>query len=138
MALDIDHVGIAVANTADVAAFYEQVMGLRTIHQENTADGAVRLTFLAPEDERTTIELIEPLRDDTPLAKFLAERGPGMHHICFRVADIRAELQRLASLGFELIDPEPRRGNRGHLIAFVHPRATHGVLIELCQHGEHG
>jgi methylmalonyl-CoA epimerase len=138
MALDIDHVGIAVANSADVVAFYERVMGLRTIHQEDTADGSIRLIFLAPADGHTTVELVEPLRDGTPLAKFLAERGPGMHHICFRVADIRAELKRLAALGFELIDAEPRQGSRGHLVAFVHPRATHGVLIELCQHGEHG
>lgn len=138
MALEVDHVGIAVRDTAAVAAFYEQALGLRPAHQEVVGDGQLKLTFLAADDGRASVELLEPLAPDTSIARFVSERGPGMHHVCFRVADIRAELARLAALGVELIDTEPRVGSRGHLIAFVHPRAAHGVLVELCQHEEAG
>lgn len=136
MALDIDHVGIAVRSTDEIVSFYEQAFGLRLIHQENLAEHGVKVTFLGADDGRTTIELAEPLRENTGTAKFLRERGPGLHHICFRVRDIRAELARLAGLGFDLVQSEPVRGSRGHLVAFVHPRSTHGVLIELLQDEE--
>lgn len=136
MALELCHVGVAVANTAEVAALYEQALGLRRVHEEARPDPGLVLTFLAADDGRPTIELLEPMHEDTPVAKFLREHGPGLHHLCFRVQDIRAEMARLAALGFEPVEPEPRRASRGHLIAFLHPRSTHGVLIELCQHRE--
>jgi methylmalonyl-CoA epimerase len=96
------------------------------------ASQGVEIVFLGSGDGR--LELLAPTRDDSPLAKFLAKRGPGMHHLCYRVDDIAAELARYREMGAELIDEVPRPGGAGHLVAFVHPRSTGGVLVELLQH----
>ena len=126
----LDHIGIAVRDLAAALRVYE-AMGLRSAHEEIVEDQAVRAAFL-PVGE-TRLELLETLRPDGPVGRFLARRGEGVHHLCFEVEDIRAALAACAAAGLTLIDREPRPGAHGKWVAFVHPRSTHGVLIELSQ-----
>jgi methylmalonyl-CoA/ethylmalonyl-CoA epimerase len=134
----VDHVGIVVSDTAAAVQLYQSLFGLSADPSlENEAEG-VRLTFLrAPssDDGATTVELLEPTRADTGVARYLERRGEGMHHVCFEVEDVAAEIGRLAAEGYEVLDRTPRRGTHGELLAFVHPRAARGVLIELYQRG---
>jgi methylmalonyl-CoA epimerase len=124
----IDHIGIAVRNIEETLAFYER-FGLRPAHSEAEPEQRVVVAFLpAGESE---VELIEPIDEDGPVARFLAKRGEGMHHICFEVEDIESVLRALEQEGIGLIDAQPRLGTGGKRIAFVHPRSAHGVLIEL-------
>ncbi len=125
----IHHVGMAVADLDDALATYERLFSAELQHRETVpAQGveaaAVRLGT-------STVELLASLGDETPVGKFLAKRGPGMHHVAYEVADLRAELEALAEQGAELIDREPREGLFGLEVAFIHPDATHGVLAEL-------
>ena len=126
----IDHVAIVVSNLDEALKTYRDRMGLNVIERAPIPDQGVEVCFL---DAIPRIELLAPTREDTGVARFLTKRGEGQHHICFRVQDIREALHQLADAGFELIDEEPRRGLHGW-VAFVHPRSTHGVLIELIQH----
>lgn len=128
----LDHVGIAVSNAEAALAHYAGALGGTVVHTETLANFGVKAVFV--KFAGTTIELLEPLGNTGPIAKFLATRGPGLHHLCFAVNDVRAELSRLSELGYRLIDKEPRRGAWGHQVAFLHPATTEGVLIELCQH----
>ncbi|HEX5388007.1 MAG TPA: methylmalonyl-CoA epimerase [Gemmatimonadales bacterium] len=125
----IAHVGIAVPDIAAALAFYQQVLGL-TPHAPEAADGAdiVSLTFGDAE-----VELLAPRDPGGPIARFLARRGPGIHHICYRVPDLDAALAACRAHGFQLVDETPRPGAGGRRIAFVHPRATAGILIELTE-----
>jgi methylmalonyl-CoA/ethylmalonyl-CoA epimerase len=123
----IAHVGVAVADLAQALAFYRDVLGLRAREPEQ-ADGATILSLsLGPSE----VELLTSGDPDSPVGKFLARRGPGIHHICFRVADLDAALERCRALGFRLIDEQPRAGGHGRRVAFVHPKATAGILLEL-------
>lgn len=108
-------------------AFYRDVLGL-TPHPPETADGATILSLPFGESE---VELLAPLRPDSPIGKFLAKRGPGIHHICYRVPDLDAALEACRTAGYHLIDETPRIGAAGRRIAFVHPKATAGILLEL-------
>jgi methylmalonyl-CoA/ethylmalonyl-CoA epimerase len=123
----IAHVGIAVADTEAALTFYRDVLGVEPHHQERV-DGAdiVSLTF-----GDAQVELLSPTHPDTPIGKFLARRGPGIHHICYRVPDLDAALDACRSAGYRLIDEVPRKGAEGRRIAFVHPKATAGILLEL-------
>jgi len=125
----VAHVGIAVASIAEALPFYRDVLGLAPGHPE-TADGAtiVSLRF-GPVD----VELLEPSDPASPVAKFLAKRGPGIHHVCYRVPDLDAALQRCQAAGYRLIDEMPRRGAGGRRIAFLHPKSTNGILLELTE-----
>lgn len=125
----IAHVGIAVTSLAEALPFYRDVLGLVPGGPE-TADGAsiVSLHF-----GDVDIELLEPIDPESPIAKFLARRGPGIHHVCFRVPDLDAALARCRKAGYRLIDATPRRGAGGHRIAFLHPKATNGILLELTE-----
>ena len=126
----IDHVGIAVADLDAAQALYEQLFGAVAIARDSeTATEAVML-----EVGDTRVELVAGRGPETPVGKFLANRGPGMHHLAFEVADIDSELRRLAESGVELVDTEPRPGLFGHTVAFVHPRSVGGVLAELVAH----
>ncbi len=126
----IDHIGIAVKSIEETLAFYK-TLGLRLAHTEAESEQRVVVAFLpAGESE---VELIEPIDEEGPAARFLEKRGEGMHHICFEVQEIEAILARLEERGVELIDREPRIGTGGKKIAFVHPKDAHGVLIELYQ-----
>jgi methylmalonyl-CoA/ethylmalonyl-CoA epimerase len=127
----LDHIGIAVADLAQALAFYRDALGLDVEPPEDVPAQRVRAHFV-PVGE-ATIELLEPTSADSPIAKFIEKRGPGVHHVTLRVDDIRGALVRLKARGVRLIDQEPREGAGGALIAFVHPASTHGVLVELKQ-----
>lgn len=126
----LDHVAFVVEDIDRALETYRDRLGFRVVERREVPDQAVEICFLDATPAR--IELIRPTREDTGVARFLQKRGEGQHHVCFRVQDIRRALQDLAAAGFELIDTEPRRGIHGW-IAFVHPRSTHGVLIELLE-----
>jgi LAO/AO transport system kinase len=125
----LDHVGIAVADVNAALAFYRDALGLDVEAPEDVASQRVRAHFI-PAGE-AALELLEATAPDSPIAKFVEKRGPGLHHITLRVGDIRAALARLKARGVRLIDEEPRPGAHGSLVAFIHPSAAHGVLVEL-------
>ena len=125
----LDHVGVAVPSIRESAATFEPVTGTTCSSIEELPDDDVNVAFIG------SLELIEPRSSSSPVARFLASRGPGIHHIAYRVPDLRTTLQDLNTRGFQLIDKEPRAGARGHLVAFIHPKSTGGTLIELVQHG---
>lgn len=126
----IAHIGIAVPSIAAALPFYRDILGLVPVEPEQ-ADGA---TIVALALGEAAVELLEPLQDDSPIARFLARRGPGIHHLCFRVPDLDAALARCREVGYQLIDDAPRVGAHGRRIAFVHPKSTAGVLYELTQY----
>lgn len=126
---EVAHVGIAVPSIAAALPFYRDVLGLEPGAQESS-DGAA-IVSLAFGDVH--VELLEPRDPDGPIAKFLAKRGPGIHHICYRVPDLDAALVRCRAAGYRLVDETPRRGVSGHRIAFLHPKATGGILLELTE-----
>jgi len=125
----VAHIGIAVSSLAEALPFYRDVLGL-TPGRPETADGAsiVSLHF-----GDVDVELLEPIDPAGPVAKFLSRRGPGIHHVCYRVPDLDAALARCRAAGYRLIDETPRRGISGRRIAFLHPKATHGILLELTE-----
>ncbi|MGH7538827.1 MAG: methylmalonyl-CoA epimerase [Gemmatimonadales bacterium] len=123
------HVGIAVPRIADALPFYRDVLGLAPGHPE-VADGA---TIVSLQFGDVDVELLEPSEPDGPIAKFLARRGSGIHHVCYRVADLDEALARCRAAGYRLVDQTPRRGAGGRRIAFVHPSATAGILLELTE-----
>ena len=125
----IAHVGIAVPDLEQALAFYRDVLGL-TPHAPEAADGATIVSLPFGESE---VELLAPDSPDGPIAKFLERRGAGIHHICYRVADLDAALAACRRAGYRLIDETPRSGAGGRRIAFVHPKATAGILLELTE-----
>ena len=124
------HVGIAVPSLAEALRFYRDVLGLEPSGHPETADGAAIVTLPFGD---TNVELLEPRAPDSPVAKFLAKRGPGIHHLCYRVPDLDAALERCRAAGYRLVDDTPRRGAGGRRIAFLHPKATAGILLELTE-----
>lgn len=127
----IAHIGIAVKSIAEAERFYVQGLGIELAQVQDVPEQGVKVAFL-PTGE-SELELLEPLSEASPVAKFLEKRGEGIHHICLEVADIEAALSQLAAQGAELIDKAPRRGAEGKRVAFIHPRSAHGVLIELVE-----
>ena len=127
------HVAIAVRNIDEVEKLYETALGLRVEHREVVEDQGVRTSMLVPEKGGTALELLEPLSGESPISKFLDKRGEGIHHICFLVDDIEAALERLKRDGVKLIDETPRPGSYHSRVAFIHPKAMNGVLIELAE-----
>lgn len=127
----IDHLAVAVPNLEEALAFYQDKLGLRLICIEVVEEQGVRVAKL--DAGNTHIELLEPLSPETPVGKFLAQRGAGLHHICLGVDDIVGELNTLKNGQVRLIDQEPKIGAGGAKIAFVHPKATGGVLMELSE-----
>jgi methylmalonyl-CoA/ethylmalonyl-CoA epimerase len=125
----IAHIGIAVESIEGALPFYRDVLGLIPGPPE-TADGA-RIVSLPFGD--SDVELLEPQSAESPIAKFLARRGPGIHHVCYRVADLDAALAACRAAGYRLVDETPRIGAGGHRIAFIHPKSTAGILIELTE-----
>lgn len=130
--MKIEHIGIATPQIEEALKFWRDALGLQVIETEVVAEQGVRVAMLPVGDPR--IELLEPWGESSPIAKFLEKRGPGIHHIAVRVDDIRAALTRLKSQGARLIDESPRIGAGGCLVAFVHPSAAGGVLLELIEH----
>jgi methylmalonyl-CoA/ethylmalonyl-CoA epimerase len=127
----IDHIGIAVRDIQSVLAFYQEALGLENLGFEVVEDQGVRVAFLPVGESR--FELLEPLNDDSPVAKFIARRGEGIHHICLDVDSVAESLEEMKQRGLQLIDNEPRLGAHHKQIAFVHPKASNGVMIELSQ-----
>jgi len=127
----IDHLGIAVASLDEATTLYGEVMGLPCEGTEVVEGQQVRVRFFTLGESR--IELLEPTSDDSPVARFIAKRGPGLHHVAYRVDDLSATLAALKAADVRLIDESPRRGAHGMLIAFAHPKSTDGVLTEFCQ-----
>ena len=127
----LDHVGIAVEDIDAALAFYRDALGLEIEAPEEVASQRVR-AHVIPTGE-SALELLEATAPDSPIARYLQKRGPGIHHITLRVDDIRAALDQLRARGVRLIDEQPRPGAQSALVAFIHPTAAHGVLVELKQ-----
>jgi methylmalonyl-CoA/ethylmalonyl-CoA epimerase len=127
----VSHIAIAVPNVEEAATFYAEKLGLKMVGREDVAGSKVTVGFI-PVGE-TRIELVQPAAPDSPIARFLATRGPGLQHICFEVDDVAAELKRLAEAGVKLIDEVPHSGAHGTMVGFIHPSATGGVLVELSE-----
>ncbi|MBA3320822.1 MAG: methylmalonyl-CoA epimerase [Pyrinomonadaceae bacterium] len=128
----IEHIGIATPRIDEALKFWRDALGLQVVDVEEVAEQGVRVAMLPVGEPR--VELLEPTSEASPIAKFLAKRGAGIHHIAVRVDDIRATLRRLQEQGARLIDESPRVGAGGCLVAFVHPSAAGGVLLELVEH----
>jgi methylmalonyl-CoA/ethylmalonyl-CoA epimerase len=124
----LDHIGIAVPSLETACPLFESLLGETSSLPEVLETQGVRIAFVG------AVELLEPLNSETTIGRFLERRGPGLHHFAYRTDDITSELIRLEAQGLELIDRIPRAGANGHLVAFLHPSSTLGVLIELVQH----
>lgn len=127
----VDHVGIAVENLDEAIAFYSRTFGVAVAHRERVPEQGVEEALFKVGD--SYIQLLQPLGPDTPVGKFIASRGPGVHHVGYGVSDLEGALARLKAEGVRLIDERPRPGSRGTTIAFVHPKSVEGVLVELVQ-----
>lgn len=125
----VAHVGIAVTSITEALPFYRDVLGLAPGHPETTDGARIVSLHLGPVD----VELLEPSDPASPIAKFLAKRGPGIHHVCYRVPDLDAALERCKTAGYRLVDEKPRLGAGGRRIAFLHPKSTNGILLELTE-----
>jgi methylmalonyl-CoA epimerase len=130
--MKVDHIGIATKSIEEGLTVWRDALGLKVHSSDEVKEQGVKICMLAVGN--THVELLEPLADDTSVGKFLAKRGPGIHHIAIEVADIHGSLAELKERGARLIDETPRVGAGGSLIAFVHPSFTNGVLLELVQH----
>jgi len=130
--MKVDHIGIATRELAEGLAIWRDVLGLQVDATEEISEQGVRVAMLKIGD--THVELLEPTSPDSAVGRFLEKRGPGIHHLAVEVKDINAALADLKSQGARLIDEKPRVGARGCLVAFIHPAATNGVLLELVQH----
>ncbi|HAM10013.1 MAG: methylmalonyl-CoA epimerase [Bacteroidetes bacterium GWE2_41_25] len=128
----IEHIGIAVSNLEAAISFYENTFGLECYKIEEIADQKVRTAFFLV--GQTKIELLESTDPEGPIGKFIEKKGEGIHHIAFAVENIEEKLIRAEKSGIKLIDSKPRKGAEGLDIAFLHPKSTSGVLIEICEH----
>lgn len=134
MSIEIDHLGIAVPNLLQALAFYEGQLGMTVASQETVVSEQVNVAML-PAGEggaASRIELLEPVGPDSVIAKFIAKRGAGLHHVALKVDDLQASVERLKASGARLLN-DPRKGAGGHIYVFVHPQSTGGVLLELIQ-----
>jgi methylmalonyl-CoA epimerase len=130
----IDHIGIAVTDLDAAISLYEDAYAMALVHRETVSEQGVEAVLLDVGENH--VELLSPLGDDTPVGKFLAKKGPGLHHVAYQVADIEATLERLRDTGIKLIDETPRTGIRNSRVAFLHPASTGGVLTEIVQPAE--
>jgi len=129
--LKVEHIGIAVKNLTESNLLFVRLLGAEAYKQEAVESEGVFTSFFQVGD--TKIELLEATRSDSPIAKFIDRKGEGIHHIAFEVADIKAEIRRLQAEGFEVLNEEPKRGADNKWVAFLHPKGTGGVLVEICQ-----
>ncbi len=127
----LDHIGIAVESLETSSTFYRDVLGIESGGVEEVPDQRVRVAFFSLGESK--IELLEPTAEDSPIAQFIAKRGAGIHHMAVRVDDLPAALEQARAAGIRLIDEQPRVGAGNARIAFVHPKSTGGVLLELCE-----
>lgn len=134
--IGIDHLGIAVGSLDEAVAFYRECLGLEFLGFEEVPSQKVRVAMFAAGSSR--IELLEPTSPESPVAKFLEKKGPGMHHVAYSVDSADEQVASLLDRGVRMIDAVPREGAGGSRIAFVHPASSGGVLTELCEHGREG
>jgi methylmalonyl-CoA/ethylmalonyl-CoA epimerase len=127
----IDHIGVAVKSIEQAGKFYTDVLGLKIQGVENVADQKVNVAFIPITDSE--VELVESTHPDGPVAKYIESRGEGIQHIAYRVEDIEEALAELKAKGVRLIDEQPRKGAGGAKIAFIHPKETNGILVEICE-----
>jgi methylmalonyl-CoA/ethylmalonyl-CoA epimerase len=127
----IEHIGIAVSDFNAACSLYERLLNTKVYKIEEVASESVKTAFLQSGPNK--IELLEALSDDSPIAKFIAKKGEGIHHIAFEVDNIEAEMKRLKAEGFVLLNDKPKLGADNKLVCFVHPKSAGGVLVELCQ-----
>ncbi len=132
----IDHVGVAVPSIDEAVALYRDALGMPLVHRETVSEQGVEAALLDVGEAH--VELLEPLGPDTAVGKFLAKRGPGLHHVAYRVPNIEQALRTLSAGGMRLIDERPRGGIRGSQVAFLHPSGTGGVLTEIVQPASKG
>ena len=131
----LDHIGVAVVDLDAAVTLYERDLAITLVHRETIADQGVEVVLLDVGENH--VELLAPLAEDTPVGRFLAKRGPGIHHVAYQTSDIVAELARLKAAGIGLIDEQPRTGVRSSLVAFLRPASTGGVLTEIIQPARH-
>ncbi|HET8654344.1 MAG TPA: methylmalonyl-CoA epimerase [Longimicrobiaceae bacterium] len=127
----LDHIGIAVPSLDEALPIWESLLGFPGSGRQVVDSQGAEVVFVGPGPGR--VELLAPTRPDSPVARFLGRRGPGMHHLCYRVADLEGALAELTAAGHSPVDPEPRTGAHGHRVVFLHPRTSTGVLIELLE-----
>jgi len=127
----IEHIGIAVNNLSEANDLYEKLLGVAPYKTEEVASEGVKTSFFKCGESK--IELLEATNESSPIAKFIEKRGEGIHHLAFAVEDIEAEIKRLTAEGFILLNETPKKGADNKLVAFLHPKSAHGVLVELCQ-----
>jgi len=130
----IDHIGVAVHSLEEIKQLFLNIFGLHPIFEETVADQKVKVAGFRIGE--SNIEFLEPISDDSPIAKYLAKKGEGIHHLAISVEDIRETLSRMKQNNLQLIDQEPRVGAEGKRIAFIHPKSLHGILLELSQDKE--
>ncbi|QGA53564.1 methylmalonyl-CoA epimerase [Sulfolobus sp. E5-1-F] len=137
---NLDHIGIVVEDIDEAIKFYQNIFGMKLIHYEVITERGIKVAFLVGEEKNeTSIELLEPINHNdmnNTVAKFLKNKGQGLHHLAVKVSDINKALEELTAKGLQLVDTAPRKGARGHLVAFVHPKSVMGVPIELVQQKE--
>lgn len=133
--LKIEHIGIAVKNLTQSNQLFEKLLGKAPYKMEEVLSEHVNTSFFQMADSK--IELLEATSEDSAIAKFIAKKGEGMHHIAFEVEDIEAEMKRLASEGFRLLNEKPKRGADNKWVCFIHPKTANGILVELCQSIKH-
>ncbi len=131
MITELDHIGIAVKNLDDALEIYERILGLKVEKIRDFEEQKVKTAFLLAGE--TKIELLEPTDKEGPVARFIEKRGEGVHHLAFTVTDIEAALQKMKDKGIAVVDEKPRIGAEGFKIAFLHPKSTKNVLVELCE-----
>jgi len=129
--MKLHHVGVAVEDLDASIALYQSALGAELVHRARNESEGLEAAFMRTGEGE--VELMHPLRDDSPVGKFLAKRGPGLHHVAYAVGDIEAAMTRASKAGLELIDQAPRRGMHGTRIAFIHPKSVGGVLTELVE-----
>lgn len=129
--MKVEHIGIAVKNLADSDQLFSRLLGQNPYKHEEVESEGVNTSFYQMGDSK--VELLEATKEDSPIAKFIAKRGEGIHHLAFEVEDIEAEMKRLANEGFRLLNPKPKRGADNKWVCFLHPKDSNGVLVELCQ-----
>jgi methylmalonyl-CoA/ethylmalonyl-CoA epimerase len=127
----IEHIGIAVKNLSEASSVYERLLGVKSYKQEAVESEHVLTEFFQIGESK--LELLEATSDESAISKFIEKRGEGIHHIAFAVEDITAEMERMKQEGFVLLNDTPKKGADHKLVCFVHPKSTHGILIELCQ-----
>jgi len=127
----IEHIGIAIKNLADSQELFSKLFGKDAYKVEEVASEGVKTLFFQLGE--TKIELLEATKPDSPIAKFIEKKGEGIHHIAYDVTDIAAEITRLKAAGFQVLNEQPKQGADNKLVAFLHPKSTNGVLVELCQ-----